>query len=506
MTSETLVTFADGTVRGVRTGDLITWRGIPFAAPPVGALRFRAPHPVEPWSGERDATRFGNAAPQHPRMLVTSRDNRVVADEDCLTLNVVAPAGHSHAARPVLVFIHGGAYTMGTTAMSVYGGGSLVRRGDVVYVSVNYRLGALGFLDATEFSTPERPFDTNLGLRDQVAALQWVQRNIAAFGGDPSNVTVFGESAGGTSVTTLMTTPAAAGLFARGIAQSPAPGLVGDADRARRAARTFVELLGGADADAAAALSAASPADLGRAGARLPRVTPGGYAFGPVVDGDFLPVDPAAAFGDGSAHRVPLIIGTNLREGELFTRVLDALPTNERRIERMFAAVDPGARDRVVAAYPGYPAGRAAVDLGGDVTFWYPSVQIAQAHARYAPTYAYRLDYAPRLLHWLGVGATHAVDLLTVFAQADEPMGKVFTAAGGRRGLRTVSESMQRHWLGFARGGEPLPSWPRYDDVDRATMIFDVPSRVEHDPGRDRRLAWEGYRGFATTPALTSTP
>lgn len=506
MTSETLVTYADGTVRGVRTGGLVAWRGIPFAAPPVGDLRWRAPQPVDPWPGVRDATRFGDAAPQHPRMLVTGRDNRVVASENCLTLNVVAPAGHPHTPRPVLVFVHGGAYTMGTTAMPLYGGGSLVRGGDVVYVSVNYRLGPLGFLDVSEFSTPDRPFDSNLGLRDQVAALRWVQRNIAAFGGDPANVTIFGESAGGTSVTTLMATPAAAGLFARGIAQSPAPSLVGDADRARRAGRRFVELLAGDTGAAVAALSSATPAELGRTGARLSRELPGGYTFGPVVDGDLLPADPLVAFTDGTAHRVPLIIGTNLREGELFTRFLDALPTNERRIERMFATVDPDARDRVVAAYPGYPAERAAVDLGGDVTFWYPSLLIAQAHSRYAPTFAYRFDFAPRLLHWAGVGATHAVDLLAVFAQADETMGRLLTAAGGRRGLRTVTEAMQRHWLRFAHDGEPLPSWPRYDTADRATMVFDVPTRIEHDPQRDRRLAWEGYRGFAVAPTVTSTP
>ncbi|MEE2062145.1 carboxylesterase/lipase family protein [Rhodococcus artemisiae] len=504
MTSETLVTITDGVVRGVRSGDLLAWRGIPYAAPPVGPLRLRAPQPVEPWSGVLDATRFGNAASQHPRGLVTGAGTRVAAGEDCLTLNVLAPSGRVHTPRPVMVFIHGGAFTMGTSALPLYGGASLVRGGDIVYVSLNYRLGALGYLDFTEFSDVSRPFDSNLGLRDQVAALEWVQRNITAFGGDPDNVTVFGESAGGTSITTLLAIPAARGLFARAIAQSPAPGLVNTVDRTREWGRRFVELLG-ADTDTAVeALSEATPAELGRTGSRLGasvlRSTPGLHPFGPVVDGDYLPVPPLEAYETGAAHPVPLIIGTNDREGALFPRFLDALPTDPQRIERMFAGTDPDAHDRITAVYPGYPSERAAIDLGGDTTFWYPSVQIAQAHARHAPTFAYRYDFAPRLLRWTGFDATHAVELFAVFGQADELVGRLLTSVGGRRDLRTVSASVQRQWLQFARHGEPLPSWPRYDETGRATVVFDVPTRVEHDPRSERRLAWEGYRGYA--PAL----
>ncbi|MFD6893854.1 carboxylesterase/lipase family protein [Rhodococcus sp. NPDC060086] len=501
MMSETLVTTPDGTVRGVRSGDLLAWRGIPYAAPPVGPLRLRAPQPVEPWPGVLDATRFGNAASQHPRGLVTGAGTRVTAGEDCLTLNVLAPTGNVHAPRPVMMFIHGGAFTMGTSALSLYGGESLVRGGDIVYVSLNYRLGALGYLDFSEFSDASGPFASNLGLRDQVAALEWVQRNIAAFGGDPGNVTIFGESAGGTSVTTLLATPAARGLFARAIAQSPAPGLVNTVDRSREWGRRFIELLG-ADTDSAAkALSDATPAELGRTGSRVGasvlRSTPGLHPFGPVVDGDYLPVFPLEAYEKGTAHAVPLIIGTNDREGALFPRFLDALPTNPQRIDKMFAGTDPDAHARVTAAYPGYPSERAAIDLGGDTTFWYPSVQIAQAHARHAPTFTYRYDFAPRLLRWTGFDATHAVELFAVFGQADELLGKLLTSAGGRRNLRAVSASVQRQWLQFARHGEPLPSWPHYDETDRATMVFDVPTRVEHDPRSERRLAWEGYRGYA---------
>lgn len=502
MASEILVTLADGAVRGSRIGDLLSWRGIPYAAPPVGPLRLRAPQTLQPWTGELDATRFGNASCQTPKGTFTGSRERPPISEDCLTLNVIAPAARPAAPRPVMVFVHGGAYTLGTSALTLYGGQSLVRRGDVIYVSINYRLGSLGYLDFSAFSTPARRFDANPGLRDQVAALQWVQRNIAAFGGDPGNVTVFGESAGGNAVTTLLATPAARGLFAQAIAQSSAPNLAVDAPRAAGWAARFVELLG-ADADsAAAALDAASPAELGRAGNRLSReilrATPGLHLFGPVVDGDFLPTHPLEAYESGAAHRVPLIIGTNDREGALFPRFLDALPTNPERIDRMFSLTDQAARDRIVSAYPGYPGERAAVDLGGDLTFWYPSVQIAQAHSRFAPTYSYRFDFAPRLLRISGFDATHAVELLSVFDQVDKPLGRAYTALGGRRGLRLVTDAVQRQWLHFARHGEPLPSWPQYDERDRATTIFDVPTRVEHDPRRERRLAWEGYPGYRT--------
>lgn len=518
MSVNTRVTTSDGDIGGKSVGELLTWRGIPYAAPPVGPLRLRAPQPVTPWDGVRDATEWGNASVQHKRGTMLSPGKYQPSSEDCLTLNVLAPAKPSVTKRPVMVFIHGGAYTLGTSATPLYGGGSLVRRSlddshGIVYVSINYRLGALGYLDLTQFSTPDRRFDANLGLRDQVAALEWVQRNIAEFGGDPDNVTIFGESAGGNAVTTLLATPAAEGLFHRAIAESSAPGLVATHERATEWAQEFVGFLrekdtgGGSMADM---LDRADVTSLGRAGTKLAMTvlnrTPGLHPFGPVVDGDYLPKNPLDAVEDGSAHQVPLIIGTNGREGTLFPKLLDALPTNPKRIDTMFELTDPSAKDRVVEAYPGYPNESAAIDVGGDFTFWKPSLELAEAHSRRQPTFSYRFDFAPRVMKWLGLDATHGFELFAVFGINDTLFGKMMTLPGGRAAFARVTEQVQSHWLNFARTGKPLETWPQYDEDARRTMIFDSRTRVQRDPRRDRREAWEGYRGYAsqkTEPSST---
>lgn len=489
MSEEALeVKLRDGTIRGRRLGNLRTWRGIPYAAPPVGALRLRAPRPVPPWTGVRDATRFGPAAPQDGRFKRTS--------EDCLTLNIVAPV-EPGPPRPVMVFIHGGAYISGSSANRLYRGHHLVRRGDIVYVSINYRIGGLGYLDFRGFATPEIEFDVNCGLRDQVAALQWVRDNIAEFGGDPGNVTIFGESSGGNAVTTLMCTPSARGLFHRGIAESPPSASTYGPERAQGWAQRFVDILGGGD-DPARTLHDAPVAELVAATHELTRREveshPGQRATAPVIDGDILPVDPLEVFATGGAAPIPLIIGTNAHEGRVFPRTLDILPTTPARITKMFDETDPALRDGILARYPGYPNARACTQLAGDVVFWEPSVLVAQGHSAVAPTYSYRYDFAPRLLELLGLGATHATELFAVFGIRNDPFGIVLTLLGGRRGLHAVTDTFQSHWLHFARYGTPGPGWDAYDGERRATLVIDEISGMQDDPQRDVRESWIGYR------------
>jgi para-nitrobenzyl esterase len=489
-----------GIVEGFTRDGVNRWRSIPYARPPVAGLRFRAPRPALPWSGVRHCHGFGNCAPQQRRYTMLGVGRYQPMSEDCLTLNVVAPEGpasdETEAPLPVMVFIHGGGYFMGSSATPLYDGAALARRG-CVYVSVNYRLGVLGCLDLSSLSTSDITIDSNLYLRDLVMALQWVRDNIAAFGGDPGNVTIFGESAGACITSTLLAVPAAEGLFAQAISESPASGLVRSREVAAEFAMRFAGLLGVRAQDAANALMRASAEQLVETQHLLidegMENRLGAFPIGPVVGDDVLPVDPVEAMRSGRAHRVPLIVGTNAEEGRLFTRFLGMLPTNEAMVEELLAETEPAARERITAAYPGYPAPSACIQLGGDFAFSSAAWQIAEAHGNHAPTYLYRYDYAPRTLRWSGLGATHATELLAVFDVYRTRFGALLTAAADRGAALRVSNQVQRRWRSFSRTGSPGDDWPVYTPADRAVMVFDRKSRIEFDPHPHRRIAWDGF-------------
>ena len=485
-----------GTVEGFTRDGVNRWRSIPYAQAPVGRLRFRAPRPVQPWSGVRHCHGFTNCAPQQRRYTLVGVGRYQSMSEDCLTLNVVAPEKPSEEPLPVMVFIHGGGYIMGSSATPIYDGAALARRG-CVYVSVNYRLGVLGCLDLSALSTPDITIDSNLFLRDLVLALQWVRDNVAEFGGDPGNVTIFGESAGACVTATLLAVPAAEGLFARAIAESPASGLVRSKDIADEFAGRFAGLLGVRSQDGANAVMQASTAELMKAQHRLieqgMEERLGAFPIGPVIGDDFLPADPIEAMQSGRAQRVPLIVGTNADEGRLFTRFMRMLPVNQSMIEELLADTEPAARERITAAYPDYPASSACIQLGGDFAFSSAAWQIAEAHSGHAPTYRYRYDFAPRTLRWSGLGATHATELLAVFDIYRTRFGALLTAAADRRAALRVSNQVQRRWRSFSRTGVPGDDWPLYTPEDRAVMVFDSKCRVEFDPHADRRMAWDGF-------------
>jgi para-nitrobenzyl esterase len=443
---------------------------------------------------------FASAAPQQRKYTMLGVGKYQPMSEDCLTLNVVAPedaaGGPGSEALPVMFFVHGGGYILGSSATSLYDGAALARRG-CVYVSVNYRLGALGCLDLSSLSTPDTPIEDNLFLRDLVMALRWVRENIAVFGGDPDNVTIFGESAGAHAVASLLAVPAAKGLFAQVISESPASGMFRSSDVAAQFAAQFAGLLAASKDDAPRALMQARPATLVSVLDQLigkgMTDMPGAFPVGPSFGGFYLPVEPVEAMRRGTAHRVPLIVGTNADEGRLFTRVLKLLPTSEPMIEHLLASTEPAARERITAAYPGYPAPAACIRLGGDFAFGSAAWQFAEAHGTHAPAYLYRYDYAPRTLQWSGLGATHATELLAVFDVYRTSFGSLLTAAADRRSALRVSDDIQSHWMAFGRTGAPGEDWPTYSDVDRAVMVFDRRTHVEFDPHPARRLAWEGF-------------
>jgi para-nitrobenzyl esterase len=487
---------AAGTVEGFTRDGVNRWRSIPYARPPVGRMRFRAPQPAQAWSGVRHCHGFTGCAPQQRRYTLLGVGRYQPMSEDCLTLNVVTPEAPSAEPLPVMVFVHGGGYILGSSATPLYDGAALARRG-CVYVSVNYRLGALGCLDLSSLSTPDITIDSNLYLRDLVLALQWIRDNIARFGGDPNEVTIFGESAGACITSTLLAVPAAEGLFARAIAESPAAGLVRSEEISAEFAKRFVSLLDVDTEDPAEALLRVPAAQLVQAQHQLidqgMESRLGAFPIGPVTGDDILPIDPVEAMRTGRAHPIPLIVGTNAEEGRLFTRFLKLLPTNKLMIEELLADTEPDARERITAAYPDYPSASACIQLGGDFAFSSAAWQIAEAHSTHAPTYLYRYDYAPRTLRWSGLGATHATELLAVFDVYRTRFGALLTAAADQRTALRVSDQVQRRWRSFSRTGVPGDDWPLYNSADRAVMVFDRKCRVEFDPHPDRRMAWDGF-------------
>lgn len=490
------VAVQSGVIRGRRFRDVDLWRAIPYAAPPVGPLRLRAPQPVPSWTGVLDATRFGHAAHSHRLSSPLGLLKRQLQHEDCLTLNVCAPADGGGPPRPVLVFIHGGGYFEGTSALPVHDPKPLVRKFGIVLVGINYRLGGLGFVDFSQYS-PD--FESNLGLRDQVAALTWVRRNIAAFGGDPDNITVWGQSAGASAVLTHLAMPVTKGLFHRAIAQSPVPDAVRTPEQAAETARRCVQALGADPAGAAEVLRTAPATAITRAAIQVmleaAREVPCQMSLAPVIDGDFLPEDPTTTIAAGRAHRVPLLIGSMRNElghagwGPV-RRVVDIVPTTPARVDRMFAATDPDAQARVLAHYPDYPGPRALTRLATDCFFVRPTIAVAEGHARYAPTYLYRLDYAPPVLRWIGMGAIHATDVPLVFG-SDMPELQALTLVGRRR-YRRMSDWVQQRWVEFVRTG--TPGWPVYSD-DQATLVIDQPD-PHLVPGLHSGM-WEAWRHYA---------
>ncbi|EQB14931.1 carboxylesterase/lipase family protein [Sphingobium lactosutens] len=489
-----------GIVRGVVDDCVRTWRGIPYAAPPVGALRFRAPQPSQSWEAIRDASAFGPIPVQKRGFeAIGGAGASTPISEDCLTVNVSAPLGGGQSPKPVVVWIYGGGFSLGGSRSPLYRGNHLVQNGDVVFVSFNYRVGLFGFSDFSCWSTQEGPVDSNLGLRDQVAALEWVRDNIAAFGGDPQNVTIVGQSAGAASVAFLLCVPAAKGLFHRAFAMSTAGFSVYGRDAHAAFAREILGMLG-IDPTADIVGDALRSVDVDRlnevAGRFFydiaPDKYPGFLPTSPVIDGDFLPQHPVDAFNDGLAHRVPLVIGTMSREGAILDKALPVICSRVNRLEAMFAAADAALRSRIVSAYPGYPSKGTAIDVGGDLNFWVPTLRIAEGHSRFANCWVYRFDYATPLTRLAFKEATHGLDLPMLFGTTGEgELGRLDLFR--RKQSRVVSQRFQKAFLDFTHSG--TPEWNRYDAERRKTWIFDTQDREEGDPRHQRRVAWGGYRG-----------
>jgi para-nitrobenzyl esterase len=500
-----------GRVEGVESDGLHVFHGLPYAAPPTGERRWLPPGPLEPWQGVRRATEPGAASHQNPVVLDVLAAFNVDEEkhEDCLHLNVWSP-GLDGARRPVMVWIHGGAFVIGSGAQALYDGGTLAKRGDVVVVTINYRLGALGFLNLNEVTGGRIPATGNEGLLDQVAALEWVRDNIAAFGGDPGNVTIFGESAGGMSVGSLLAVPAAQGLFHKAIPQSGACQTAHTLDRAVKVAERTLAALG-VEASEPDALRGVSPEQLLRVQEGLstpaaPDDEIGGMPFQPVVDGNVLPDIPIERVRAGSAAGVAVLVGSTLEEWRLFAGMDPAVATlDEAGLRRRIAAnlgdadaaalIESYRKSREAQALPVTPA-ELFIAIETDRIFRMPAVELADAQRAHDPrVYSYLFTWKSPAMGGL-LGACHALELGFVFGTIDSAGARDFS--GGGPAADALALGMQDAWIAFARSGDPsggaLGAWPAYG-AERQTMILDEASRVEPAPNDEQRRAWDPISG-----------
>ena len=485
-----VVEVSSGRLSGSAEGPLSVFRGVPYARPPVGSLRFGAPLAPEGWTGVRDATIYGPAAAQSAIDVIyvpgfSLWEGIGATSEDCLTLNVWTPGLSGR--RPVLVWFHGGAFLKGSGSQALYDGATLAHRGDVVVVTANYRLGAFGFL-----GLDEEPFAPNAGLLDQLAVLDWVADHAAVFGGDARNVTIMGESAGAVSVTALMTAPGAAGRFHRGVAQSGAGRRLPSARKASETADRLLARLG-LDRSRVRELFALPTERILSAQVAVSvdvRRDDIGAGFQPWVDGEVLSGQAVEGLTAGSAAGVPFLAGTNEHEMNLWRVLEPGLRSLDEaglafRVQRLVGE----AAGALVAAY------RAARPTAGPAELWQaiwsdrefriPSLRATEAHSGHGPAYSYLFTWrspAP------GIGACHGVELPFVFGTLDSKGADAF--AGSGPAAEALAATVQDAWLSFARTGDP--GWPAYDIDARPTMLLGEHCGVTDDPSAAERVAWDG--------------
>jgi len=492
-----------GRVEGNHRRGLYVFCGIPYAAPPVGTRRWLPPQPPEPWSGTRLAKRFASTAPQNPpEARVLAAPQPEPQDEDCLYLNVFTPA-LDDARRPVLFWIHGGGFTSGSGSALVYYGRNLATRGNTVVVTVNYRLGTLGFLNLKELTGGRIPAIGNEGLLDQAFALEWVRDNISGFGGDPDNVTIFGESAGGMSVGAQLAMPGSRGLFHRAVPQSGAAHTASSMERAVKVLQAFLDITGvdAADTDGLRSLSLDRLLDAQKelaARAARPDSDLGGMPLQPVIDGNVLPDLPVRAIARGSADGVPVMVGSTLEEWKLFAAMDQDIARLDderllRRCRRMLPSADVPAlieTCRAARQKRGEPATPADIFMAiqTDRTFRMPAIWLAETlMQRETPAYHYIFTWKSPAMNG-ALGACHALDIGFLFGSYEES----FSGTGPE--ADALSYNIQDAWTAFARTGDPscesLGRWPPYGER-RETMLLGRECVLVEAPYEEERRAWE---------------
>lgn len=484
-----------GPVRGETEGDVFVFRGIRFAEPPTGRLRFRPPVPPAAWTEIRPTQDFAPACPQIVEIDPTENNNSVMG-EDCLAVNLWTPKADS-GKRPVMVFIHGGANIDGSARNTWYDGATLAERGNLVLVTLQYRLGAWGYLELSQIGGKDYAESGNLGVLDQIAALDWIKENIAHFGGDPDNVTLFGQSAGGMATARLMGMPQARGLFHKAILESGAGSRGGTTvAQATEVARAYMKCAGVNTADE---LQKLSMVDMREAQRKLFETRFEDSSFGPVIDGIVLNEGSMDAIANGQGVTIPVMIGTVLDEMRYWSTIED-LPLEqkpEKLLRKQLAEIVGDRADGIIAAYkknnPDY--GDLVVQITSDLAFRLPSVEMAELTSRRGqPTYMYLLTYRSTSTY-RRYDSAHTMEIPFVFGVIDELDVIAFTGRDPHR--ETLMKQVQQAWINFARTGNPnhpgLPVWPRYDENTRATMELGVQSYVVNDPHSEERRSWGTY-------------
>lgn len=492
--NDTIVETQYGKIQGTDLGPVIAWKGIPYASPPVGTRRFKPPQPPEPWPGIRDATAFGSISLQLPFLVANGTLEVEMPEpqsEDCLYLNVWAPRPDGKK-RPVMVWVHGGALLNGSGSQSDYDGTRFAEQGDVILVTINYRLGVLGFLYLAELAGEAYASAGNCGLLDQIAAFQWVRENIVAFGGDPDKITAFGFSAGARSIALLFGMPAARGLFQRAILESPLGNEAPNTEAVSQKARKFLEILG-LETNEIASLSTLPAEKLLAAQARL---LSGGRLgnIQPVIDSKNLLETPLQALTRGAAKDVALLIGTNRDEARLFTDTV----TGEKRESPLLSTALPAVLGtnalKVLRTYMKIPDERwrdLLLEVITDYAGRIPTIRLAEQQVRWGgQVWMYRFDWPSPHLKF---GACHSLEVPFVWNKRESVLLQELLGANPPRDL---AHKMQAAWMAFAHTGDPsvheLLSWPAYDLERRATMIFHEASQVIDDPQALERQAWDG--------------
>ncbi len=479
----TTVEVTGGTIEGVEQDGIFSYKGIPFAAPPIDELRWKSPQPVVPWQGVKKTDTFAPGPMQDTAFGAILGGPQEIS-EDCLYLNVWTGAKKKDEKRPVMVWIYGGGFGIGMTSSPAYDGTNLAKKG-VVLVSVAYRVGPMGFLAHPELSAESGHGSGAYGIQDQIAGLRWVKENIAQFGGDPANVTIFGESAGGMSVGMLATSPMAKGLFQRAISESggavtPSRGTLKMAEEHGTA---YLKNLGADTIEAARALSAEE----------IQKDTKGMGSFWPVPDGVTIVENPYETFESNAFNDTPILVGTNSNEGGLFINQ----PITSEGFEKMVRGQYAAAAEELLKVYPyatDDEALQSARDLMRDSIFAWSTWAWATLQSRNGKNKAF-VYYFDHRIPGIPGGANHAAEIPYVFGNLDKkgPMG-------GRPPTpedKALNELISAYWINFARNGDPngerLPEWPSFDEKDQQVMYFGKESGARKHPNLDKIMAFDAY-------------